>query len=590
MKAKPAERRLSAILAADVVGYSRLMGVDEEGTLAALTAHTSEHIEPCVAYHRGRVVKTTGDGLLAEFSSVVDAVNCAIAFQQGMTERQQTEVGVPKIEFRIGVNLGDIIVQNDDVFGDGVNIAARLEGLCAPGEVYVSGTVHDHAEGKLPVAFEDLGAKAVKNIAKPVRVYRAFSSENADGTPTLTSKTVQVHVSERPAIAVLPFENRSGDPEQEYFSDGVSEDILTALSHIRWLLVVSRNSSFVYKGRMIDGREVARDLGVRYLVNGSVRKAGNRIRISAQLIDGATGSQLWAEKYDRELEDVFAIQDEITQTIVGAIQPEMERAETVRAMQKQPEELGAWELNQRGVWNMWKRLEEPVQLAVDLLKQAIALEPGLARAHGNLSNCYRTQYVYGWTANSSALGDAAIAAAKRAIELDDQDSWGHAQLGAITSVTGDFGLSRSESEIAVRQNPSSTMAYFALGSAFVFSGEAERAIEPLKTALLLSPNDPWQGSISCRLAEAYLCMRNPEESVMWAERASLIPPVSVWVYAAQAAALGHLGRIVAAETASRNLMNVKSDFTSEFIKIARTGIDEKFYDYFADGLEKAGIR
>ena len=318
------QRRLATILAADVAGYSRLMGEDEEGTLAALTAHRTELIEPCIAEHNGRVVKTTGNGLLAEFASVVDAVRCAIAFQAGMAVRNGSAGG--GIAFRIGVNLGDVIVQDDDVYGDGVNIAARLESLAEPEGICVSGTVFDQIGKKLDVAFEDLGPQTVKNIAEPVRTYRVVlegEKSTSEGEPEA------LPLPDKPSIAVLPFDNMSGDPEQEYFADGLTEDIITSLSRFHWFFVIARNSSFSYKGTTPEIRKVARELGVQYVLEGSVRKARNRVRITAQLIDALTGHHVWAERFDRDLEDIFAVQDEVTEAIVGAVAEPVNDFETV---------------------------------------------------------------------------------------------------------------------------------------------------------------------------------------------------------------------------------------------------------------------
>jgi len=390
----PVQRRLAAILAADVAGYSRLMGDDEEGTLAALTAHLAELIEPCIAEHRGRVVKTTGDGLLAEFASVVDAVRCAVAFQEGMAERNSDTPGDRRLEFRIGVNLGDVIIQDGDVFGDGVNVAARLEGLAEPGGIVVSGTVHEHVRSKLDLGFNDLGPRSVKNIAEPVR---AFGVRLEDDLPAAAGfgPSEPLPLSDKPSIAVLPFVNMSGDPEQEYFADGISEDIITALSRIRWFLVIARNSSFSYKNTSPDVRDVARDLDVRYVLEGSVRKAGGRVRVTAELIDASVGSHIWAERYDRDLADIFAVQDEITQTVVGAIEPELSCAEQERARQKPPDNLDAWDFYQRGQWHFNRITPEDLARAKVMFQRAMDLDPGFGAAYAGLATACFYQYVLG---------------------------------------------------------------------------------------------------------------------------------------------------------------------------------------------------
>src|SRR5450759_3909397 len=341
------ERRLAAILAADVAAYSRLMGLDEEGTLAALKRYRRELVDPKITEHRGRIVKTTGDGMLVEFVSVVDAVRCAVDIQRGMGERN---IGVPQencIQFRIGINVGDIISDNNDIYGDGVNVAARLEAIAEPGGIMVSRNVYDQVRDKLSFGFEDMGEQTVKNIARPIGVHRVSLVENT--APVVVkadavSATIGVSSVDRPSIAVLPFANMSGDPEQEYFADGISEDIITGLSKLRWFFVIARNSSFTYKGKAIDVKRVARELGVRYVLEGSVRKSGNRVRITTQLIDAATNNHIWADRYDGELTDVFALQDEITKKVVAAIEPRLLEAEGIRSQNRSPADIDAWDM------------------------------------------------------------------------------------------------------------------------------------------------------------------------------------------------------------------------------------------------------
>ena len=348
------ERRLTAILAADVAGYSRLMGADEEGTLAALKTLRREVADPKIKEHRGRIVNTTGDGLLSEFASVVDAVRCAVEVQREMAARNAGVQAERRIDFRIGINLGDIIIDENDIFGDGVNVAARLEALAEPGGICVSRVVRDQVRDKLAIPFEDMGEQQVKNIARPVRAYRVLLAERADRPSILSETAAPRALPDRPSIAVLPFNNVSGDPEQEYFVDGITEDIITALSKWRWFLVIARNSTFAYKGKSVDLKEVGRDLGVRYVLEGSMRRAGQRVRISSQLIDTATGTHLWAERYDRDLTDIFAVQDDITSRVAAAIEPALSRAESQRVIAKRPEHMGAWDYCQRGFWHVHK--------------------------------------------------------------------------------------------------------------------------------------------------------------------------------------------------------------------------------------------
>jgi adenylate cyclase len=336
------DRRLAAILAADVAGYSRLMGDDEEGTLARLTAHRRELFDPAIAKHRGRIVKTTGDGLLAEFASVVDAVRCAAEVQLGMFERNSAKDGGPRLDFRIGINVGDIVEQDGDIFGDGVNIAARLEGIADPGGICVSQRVQEDAAGKSGMTFEDMGEQSLKNIARPVRAYRVrVDRGDTTAAPTLLAPRGALALPAKPSIAVLPFQNMSGDPEQEYFADGVVEDIITGLSRIRWLFVIARNSSYVYKGKAVDVRQVGRELGVRYVLEGGVRKAEGRVRITAQLVEAETGAHLWADRFDGALEHIFDLQDLITDRVVGIVEPSLQRSEIERSRRKRPENLDA---------------------------------------------------------------------------------------------------------------------------------------------------------------------------------------------------------------------------------------------------------
>src|SRR5215469_4440809 len=362
------ERRLTAILAADVAGYSRLVGADEEGTLAQWKAHWSILIEPTVKEHRGRIVRVIGDGLLVESASVVDALRCAVEVQRGMLERNANVPPDKRIEFRIGINFGELIIERGDFWGDGVNIAARLEALAEPGGISVSGRVQEDAQGKLDIAFEDTGEQQLKNIARPVRVYRVRFDGAAKMAPGLP-------LPSKPSIAVLAFQNMSGDPEQEYFADGIAEDIITMLSRSQSLFVIARNSSFTYKGRAVDVKQIARELGVRYVLEGSVRRGGNRVRITAQLVDALTGNHLWAERYDRELADIFAVQDEINEAVATAIEPAVAQMERHLAVRKPPESLGAWEAYQRGLWHMGRIGATDHEAAKSFYRRAIDLDP-----------------------------------------------------------------------------------------------------------------------------------------------------------------------------------------------------------------------
>jgi adenylate cyclase len=376
------QRRLAAILAADVVGYSRLMRADEAGTLARLKSLRTELIDPRIAEYGGRIVKTTGDGILIEFPSAVDAVQHAVDVQAAVAQRNADVPPDRRMELRMGINVGDVIVDDDDLFGDGVNVAARLEGLAEPGGICVSGNAHEQVRYKLDLAFEDMGEQSVKNIDEPVRVYKIGAEGGERAQPAAAGELLP---SDKPSIAVLPFDNLSGDPEQEYFSDGITEDIITALSRLRWFLIIARNSTFVYKGTAVDVKQVGRELGVEYVVEGSVRKAGNRVRISAQLIDGATGNNLWAENYDRELADIFDVQDEITQTVVATLEPKLVAAEGIRSQRRSSGDLNAWQLVMRAMSHFGKMTSKESQTAIALLEEAVQKFPNYGPAHSLLA-------------------------------------------------------------------------------------------------------------------------------------------------------------------------------------------------------------
>jgi TolB-like protein len=409
------ERRLTAILAADVVGYSRLMGADEEGTLERLKALRRELVDPKIAEHHGRIVKITGDGMLVEFASVVDAVRCAVEVQQVMSERNTGIAAHDRIELRIGINLGDVIVEGDDLYGDGVNIAARIEALADPGGVFVSNTVYEHVRDRLPFAFEDLGEQQVKNIARPVRVYRVRETASAK-----SASVPALALPDKPSIAVLPFANMSGDPDQEYFADGMVEEIITALSRIRWLFVIAHNSSFTYKGQAIDVKRVGRELGVRYVLEGSVRKAGGRVRITAQLIEAETGAHLWADRFDGSLEDVFELQDKVASSVAGVIEPALQAAETARSADRPTNDLTAYDLYLRGYATAMSSAARFPE-ALRLMEQAIERDPRYAPALAWAAVCYMRSCQDGRSADRETDSRKGIDFARRALDVAGDD-------------------------------------------------------------------------------------------------------------------------------------------------------------------------
>jgi adenylate cyclase len=490
MSEERVDRRLAAILCADVAGYSRLMGMDEEGTLAALKLHRRELIDPLIAQHQGRIVKTTGDGLLIEFASVVDAVRCAVVVQQGMKDRNADVPESRAISFRVGINIGDIIVDDGDIFGDGVNVAARLEALAAPGEICVSASVREQIGEKLPIAFADMGEHNVKNIARPVHAYRIERGLPASAAADPETVRGALPLPDRPSIAVLPFTNMSGDPEQEYFVDGVVEDIITGLSRIKWLYVIARNSTFVYKGRPSDVKQVGRELGVRYVLEGSLRKAGNRVRITSQLIEAFTGTHVWAERYDRALDDIFELQDDITLSVIGAIEPSLRQAEIERVKRKRPEHLDAYDLVLRALPLAVSGMPAPALDALPLFERALALEPGYALAHGYVAWCHENLFVRAGRRDENR--QLAIHHAHAALAHGRDDAMALTLAGfSIGMVEHDRTVAREAFEAAVALSPSSALTYIYGGVALGFGGEAERAIEWGEKALRLSPFDPW---------------------------------------------------------------------------------------------------
>ncbi len=457
------ERRLSAIMAADVVGYTRLMEADEEGTLTQLKAVRSEIVDPKIAECGGRIVKTTGDGMLVEFTSAVEAIRGAVQVQQEMAARGGD------IRFRIGVNIGDIIIDNDDIFGDGVNLAARLEAAAPEGGILISAAVHDQIAGKVEVSFSDGGEQSFKNILKSVRVWRwQVGNESSPGT-----EKAPLALPDKPSIAVLPFNNMSGDPEQEYFSDGITEDIITALSKFRWFFVTARNSTFAYKGQSPNIPQVARELGVQYVLEGSVRKAGKRVRITGQLIDALDGNHIWAERYDRELVDILDLQDEITSAITGAVAPELAETVRKRSVQKASEFLDAWDLHNRAMWHLYRFNQEDAASAMELFERAIAAAPGFAAAHASLAYQQFLNVILGYSDNPAASLEAGLRAAKRAVELDEKDSLGHCMIGRILCMYGQHDASIAAPERALDLNPNSFIVRLSMGMVLAWAGQNE---------------------------------------------------------------------------------------------------------------------
>jgi adenylate cyclase len=483
----PPVRRLTAILAADVAGYSRLMGADEEGTHERLKAHLDQLVYPKIGEHRGRIVKNTGDGFLAEFASVVDAVRCAVEVQRAMAERNVDTPQEQRIEFRIGINLGDVIAEEHDIFGDGVNVAARLEGLAEPGGICVSRVVRDQVRDKLDYAFEDLGEQQVKNISRPVRVYRVRDRAVLTEQP-LRTPPQPLPLPDKPSIAVLPFANMSGDPEQEYFADGMVEEIITALSRIRWLFVIARNSSFTYKSQTVDVKQVGRELGVRYVLEGSVRKAGGRVRITAQLIDAANGAHLWSERFDGSLEDVFELQDSVAVSVAGVIEPALQAAETARSAGRPTNDLTAYDLYLRAsAMVLWSARQTPE--ALRLMEQAIARDPHYGPALAWAAFCCFRLLLHDRSEDREADRLKGADFARRALEVAADDPGVLANAAEALAYFGEeIGAMMALVDRALALNPNFARGWQVSGVLRTWAGQPDIAIEHTEVSLRLSPH------------------------------------------------------------------------------------------------------
>jgi adenylate cyclase len=584
------QRRLAAILSADVVGYSRLMGHDETGTLAALKAHRRELIGPKSAEYHGRIVKLTGDGTLMEFGSAVDAVLFAVDVQRAILGRNAEVPEDRRIIYRMGINIGDIIVEGDDIYGDGVNVAARLEGLADPGGVCVSRTVYDHIKGKVELGFKDLGEQKVKNITEPVHVYRIEPDDI--GTQNVAPSTAgdALPLPDKPSIAVLPFDNMSSDVEQGYISDGVTEDIITALSKFRWLFVIARNSTIAYKGQSVDIRKVATELGVRYILEGSVRRRGDRIRVSGQLIDANTGVHIWAEHFDRDFEDIFAVQDQVTESIVAAIAPEIELAEIERAKRKPPNDLDAWALYQRGLALYPSGAEKDFQLAIELFDRARQADPEFVDAIAMAAQM-RTRYAYLYdSGRDDELLEEATQLLQVAMRLDPRNPICHMALGRLHYTLGEYDLAVVMARKAVTLNPNYALAHYGLGITLFGANRYEESLQHKDIALRLSPNDPSIANMLVGRASALFMLGRFEECAESALRSSKSPNPQYPSDSLAVAALTILGRTAEAEAAKKSLLDRKPDFSVLEI--------EKFYfsahppdkaKKYCDALRKAGL-
>ena len=589
------ERRLAAVLAADVAGYSRLMGNDEEGTLARLKAVRKALVDPTIAAHRGRIVKTTGDGMLVEFSSAVDAVRGAVEIQGGMAEQNASLPPDVRIEFRIGIHVGDIIIDDNDIFGDGVNVAARVENECEPGGVCVSGNAFEQIRGKTSFTFDDLGEKTLKNIERPVRLYAVRNAASAAKATTAAISAMPSNdgkplpLPDKPSIAVLPFQNMSGDPEQEYFADGMVEDIITALSRFKSLFVIARNSSFTYKGKAVDIKQVGRELGVRYVLEGSVRKAANRVRITGQLIEAETDRHIWADKFDGGLEDIFDLQDQVTSSVVGLIAPKLEQAEIERAKHKPTERLDSYDFYLRGIELVSTRTLAPLPEALELFKKAFERDPDYAAAYAMAAwTILLQQSISGIPLTDEKRADA-IRIANLAATKGIDDAFALSRSGHVLTYLGhEYDRGASLVEQAVALNPNLANAWHSRGWVSLMCDEYERSIESFDRMIRLSPLDPLRVRAWNGIAFAFFSLSRYEEGFVSANKAIqfLTEAHSMGAYIVNAV---RTGRTLEAREAATRLLKLQPDFRASHAQKAFPVRSQEIQDRIAAALREAGL-
>ena len=581
------KRRLAAIVAADVVGYSRLIRADEEGTLAALKTLRNDLIDPKIAQHHGRIVKLMGDGMLAEFGSVVDAVRAAAEIQRAVAERNIGLAEANLIKFRIGINLGDVVIDGEDIHGDGVNVAARLEGLAEPGGICISAAVHEQVRDRAGLSFEDMGEREVKNIDRPIRVWR-WVAEASPLAAASSAASVPLALPDKPSIAVLPFENMSGDPEQEFFADGMSEDIITALSRMPWFFVIARNSSFTYKGRAVDVKQVAVELGVKYVLEGSVRKGGNRLRITAQLIDATTGKHVWAERYDREIADIFDVQDEVTQAIVGAVAPEFLSIEAKKARRKDPAQLDAWECVMRGRAHLWKLGREDAAEARKLFERAIELVPSGEFGTSDLALVHFLESYYRWSGSPEQSLEKMLRSAEKAVAADDHDPWALTILAWANVVAHRWDEALPPVERAIEQSPNFAAAIGFRGTILALLGESDPAIACIDEAVRLSPRDGIMVFWIMGLVWAYYAQARYEEAANAARQAIRMAPDNPTFRRQLAACYAMLDRMDEARAALEEYLRLEPSHTLADASKVPSKIPEHV-ERFVEGLRRAGL-
>ncbi|RQH11962.1 tetratricopeptide repeat protein [Bradyrhizobium sp. RP6] len=574
------QRRLAAILAADVVGYSALMQRAEEATYAEFERLKQELIEPSLYRNEGRLIKTTGDGALVEFASPLAAVRCAVEIQDYLAS------GTSPFRLRIGLNLGDVIVgQDGELYGDGINIAVRLEGIADPGGILISEKVYSEVEGKLAVSFEDRGEQQLKNISRPVRAYDV----RAGASSALTERLNAVPpLPDKPSIAVLPFENMSGDPEQEYFADGMVEEITTALSRFKSLFVIARNSSFTFKGKAVDIKEVGRRLGVRYVLQGAVRKAPGKVRVTAQLIEVATGAHIWAEKFERDMTDIFALQDDVALAVVSAIQPRLFQAEIAMAKRRRPEDLTAYDLYLRAIQRAFRTTREGLAEALRLVQRALELDPEFAAAAALAGACHAENVVRSYAVDAQFESREAVRLVRMALKLDHDDPDTLANAALISALlVGDWETEIEMSDRAVTLNPNSYRAWNCRGWVYKVAGQPEEAIRSFERAVRMSPLDPQQYIVLTGMGFALIELRRFDEAISAGKKAQRHNPSYPGPYRCLASALAHLGRDADAREAAARMLEIDPAFTiSAWIGRSRLSINAKL---MIEGFRKAGL-
>jgi len=576
------QRRLAAILAADVVGYSRMMADDEAGTLSALRDHRETVFNPAVREHNGRIVKLIGDGTLVEFPSVVDAVRCALAIQG----RLPAEAGEPAIVLRIGINLGDIVIDGDDIYGDGVNIAARLEPLADPGGICIAASVSDNIRGRVDATFADGGEVIVKNIDRPIRVWR-WPPDGVNAAAATQPPPATLPLPAKPSIVILPFANLSGDPEQEYFADGISEDITSALSRIHAFFVIARNTAFTYKG-VSDLQRIGRELGVRYILEGSVRKAGKRLRISAQLVDAENGNYIWSDKYDRDLADVFEIQDEITGNIAGALEPQIVAAEYIRSQRKNVQNLDAWDLVIQAMARIGDFSDAGSKQALDLLDRALAIDPKYARAYSQKAWLLAWRIHQG-LADRETMLPVSIAAAEAAVRYDPDDQWAYIAWMFIANLHGDVDRMMSSGRRAIELNPNFALAQSFVGVTYALTGRGAEAFEWIDRARRLSPRDIFRDEFELHTCMAYFQLADYKKAAEFAARASTPRPEHVYPHLMLATSLAHLGALDAARDEIVRIRRLVPDLSLAGADRVCVYIAADDRRRFIEGLRIAGV-